>query len=130
MNLLGNLFGFPSNDDGTATVTTPAFSKGFAGELNVKSALVFEDDKIILAVEYDFEEAPLYIDFDLDNYHIQIVQQTGDVATLAQTTIPAEEMDNIRKARSIALVSGIGQDKLLQVLKLRLRGQAAKIEAA
>tara|TARA_B100000686_G_scaffold352030_1_gene452597 strand:- start:4418 stop:4810 length:393 start_codon:yes stop_codon:yes gene_type:complete len=122
MNIITDLFRLPSNDAGTEIMTPTTFTRGFAGDLNAKTALVFEDDRIILAVEYDFDEAPIYVDFHMDTLHIDIVQETGDIATLAQATVPVEELAQIQSAGSIALVTGSADNKLLQVVKLRVRG--------
>ena len=122
MSILDTIFRFPANDIGTANITEPQFTKGFAGELNAASKLVFENDQVILAVDYQFEQAPLYIDFDLNSRQIQIVQQTGDVATLRHTAVPIEKFEQFQNVRTVAFVTGQGDDKLVQVLKLRLKG--------
>ena len=44
MSILDTIFRFPANDIGTANITEPQFTKGFAGELNAASKLVFEND--------------------------------------------------------------------------------------
>ena len=122
MNIITDLFRSPTNDWKKQTMTPTTFTRGFAGQLNAKTALLFEDDRIVLAVNHAFDEAPIYVDFHLDTRHIDIVQETGDIATLAQATVPMEEAERLINTSSIALVTGQGEDKLLQVVKLRVRG--------
>ncbi|GEM_PF-4321193 len=124
LNGLLNLFS--ANTDVTSPIVNEhSFTKGFNGELQADSAVAFENDKIVLAIEYDFEEAPNHVEFDLSSQSINIVQATGDVATLARINIPLEEKELIDRTNKIVLVTGAGEDKLLQVLSLKKTGVLA-----
>ena len=125
LNGILDFFTTPANDETGPVMQDHSFSKGFNGDLNVDSAIAIEDDKIVLAVNYDFAEAPTHVEFDLNNRHIRITQMTGDVATLAQITVPMDEKDLILKSNKIVLVTGTGEDKLLQVLTLKKLGISA-----
>jgi hypothetical protein len=61
---------------------------GFNGDLDVGAVLLFEEDHTVLSIDYDFPDVPSYVEFDLGNHRIHIVQQGGDVATLSQLTLP------------------------------------------
>ena len=78
------------------------------------------------SVEYDFDEAPSYVEFDMSTRKINIVQATGDVATLAKISVPLDERDLINNSSKIALVTGTGEDKLLQVVTLKTENKIAQ----
>ena len=122
LNGLLGLLGKNSNDDTGPRMEPNTFTKGFQGDLNVDAAIAFEEGNIVLAVNYDFTEAPNYVEFDLSSRHIRIIQSTGDVATLGQITVPAEQKDAIERSRKVALVTGTGEDKLMQIVPLKKEG--------
>lgn len=99
--------------------------RGFKGDLNVKAALMVDQPNLVLSVDYNFPDMPSYVEFDLGKRHIHIVQQGGDVATLAQLALPRDEYDTFMPLSRIALLTGSGDEKLVQMLSLIIKQPAA-----
>lgn len=120
-----NLFSSNTNEDLAPIANEHSFTKGFDGTLKADAAIAIEDNKIVLAVDYDFAEAPSYVEFDMKSRKISIVQATGDVAVLGTISVPMEERELINASSKVALVTGTGEDKLLQVVSLKKQGVAS-----
>lgn len=105
---------------------------GYNGDLDADAVLLFEEDRIILSIDYDFPDVPSYVEFDLGNNHIQVVQQGGDVATLSQLKLPKDEHERLSPITSIALLTGTGAraEKLVQMVSVIVKQPAAPTSPA
>ncbi len=97
--------------------------KGVNGLLDVETALLFEDSRVILMVDYDFSDVPSWIEGDTETKSISIVQMGGAVANV-KMTLPEQEKERWQNLKRIALVSGTGSQKLMHYVSFTLHKAA------
>ena len=96
-------------------------ARSIEGPLNAEAALAFEDNQLVLSVDYQFDDIPAYVEFDVARHHINIVQQGGMVATLSQLPLPAQENFSDLPFTRITLLSRLGNDQFFQILSLIIK---------
>lgn len=98
------------------TVLSP---QGVNGVLDVETALLFEDDRVVLMVDYDFVDMPSWIEGDAETKAVSIVQMGGAVAQL-KLELPEQERQRWSYLSRIALVSGTGAEKMMHYISFTL----------
>lgn len=79
---------------------------GTTGLLEVPTLLLTEDDKIVLMVDYDFEDFPSWVEWDIKTRTLSVVQMGGAAAQLA-LTMPMQQLGALNdKTMRLMLITG------------------------
>lgn len=96
--------------------------QGFDGPLHAETALILEDNRVVLAVGYDFQDVPSWVEVDAKTRGMNIVQMGGSVATVPiQLPMAPEGPDTLKDLKRIALVTGTKTPRLVQYIAFIFR---------
>lgn len=93
---------------------------GFHGALDAEAAILFEDERVILSVEYDFTDMPIWVEGIEEGQIIRIAQASGDTADL-KLTLPLLNKEELLKTKRIALITGKYTERILQYVRFTFR---------
>ena len=93
---------------------------GFHGKLDAEAAILFEEERVILSIEYDFADMPIWIEGVEEGGIIRVGQASGDTADLS-LALPLLSKKQLQSTKRIALITGKYSEKILQYIRFTFR---------
>lgn len=97
---------------------------GTNGFVKADLAVVKKDDRIVMAVDYDFGDVPTWVEWDADVNQFSVAQNGGAVAHMASNV----STDNVRRLKDIGrlmFISNVGGAKNAHLIPFVVREKAA-----
>ncbi len=89
--------------------------------LEAEAAILFENDRIILTVDYDFLDVPSWVEGDGETRNISIAMMGGGTVIL-KLPLPMGEIERIKQTKYMVFVSGTGNAKLMHNISFIYKG--------
>lgn len=88
-----------------AVIQEEARKHGTTGLLEVPTLMLCENDKVVVIVDHDFMDFPSWVEWDVKESKLSVVQMGGDSAELALSMVNPHA-GTLMKARRLMLVTG------------------------
>lgn len=89
--------------------------------LEAEAAILFEDDRIVLTVEYNFKDVPSWVEGDASTRNISVMMMGGGTVVL-QLPLPANETERLQTTKYMVFVTGTESKKLMHNISFIYKG--------
>lgn len=85
--------------------------------IQTDALFVKEKDKLALVVDHEFDDVPSWLEWDVKDKKLSIMQMGGDIAQL-NTIMSKEDADEFKDFKSLYLVSNTGKEKIRHTVSM------------
>lgn len=90
-------------------------------QIEAEALLMKEDSRMVLVVDQEFENVPAWVEYNAENGDFSIVMTQGQVALLS-LTVPNDDLDAMKLAQRLLLITNVKDKKLMHFLPFLLKG--------
>lgn len=95
-------------------------NEGVYGHIDADMLVLRDQDRIIISIDYDFKDILGWVEWDVNDNRIDLVQKSGAVADLG-SVIPAKDVEDFRKLNKVFVITRYNQQQIMHNLSLVIR---------
>ena len=95
-------------------------NEGIYGHIDADMLVLRDEDRMIISIDYDFKDILGWIEWDVNDNRIDLVQKSGAVADLG-CVIPAKDVEDFRKLNKVFVITRYNQEQIMHNLSLVIR---------
>lgn len=93
---------------------------GVYGQIDAELLVLRDQDRMIIYIDYDFKDVLGWVEWDVKDNRIDLVQKSGAVADLG-SIIPANDVEDFRDLNKVFVITRYNQEKIMHNLSLIIR---------